>query len=473
MSLTALDPRRYGLPLHVRPTLPRFLPLALALGLACSKGAERPVAPLDQVHYPAWLALQDNQLLAVSLDQDLLYLGGSMVSLDVAPGGTGQILAGVPLPYMAGKLEVVNESLQAACPALGTEPYALVAGHSLELLARIPLPLQGSTQVAHQNLTVSDAANPFDVAVTCSGGASPVPRVWVSYQRGKDEEGYVAQLDLRDGGFPAPLVKVWVGKGTPRNFAWDPEHDRLYFTTKEKSLAAPVRWIGIGEGCKTFDGGVQDERNGGCHVDNGFDISTAIRGAEPNAIALASGTAPCTAGEATATCRRMYLSVRMYDVDLAKALDQRPAGDIGGKFVVLEVAEGGLGGPEAHIIHDPDIGKTAGEVLVVPRAGRGDLVVVAALDDDLLWIYDDDVGGMVKVFGRLASGVPELGHMPSGLVSQDLGSGTMRVYVSSYEDHWVSAVDIPLDTPDQAYVVRTGPDPADTAFPYLRLGVAP
>jgi hypothetical protein len=113
----------------------------------------------------------------------------------------------------------------------------------------------------------------------------------------------------------------------------------------------------------------------------------------------------------------------------------------------------------------------AGDVHLISRGpGRLPLVAVTAVDDDLLWIYDDEIGAMVKVFGRDATGVPVLGHQPTALAAiSDAASGKVRLFVTSYQDGWVSAVDIPLDDPGAASVV---PDPSNLSRPW-HLGVTP
>jgi hypothetical protein len=472
MSSTDLDTRRDGSPLHVRVPMLRCLPVALALLLACSRGADRGDAPRDALHYPAWLSVSGDQLLVVNTDQDLAFDGGSIIGLDPA---AGTIAGSEALPYMAGKLRVVSADDAASCDLdLGgasspvSLPYALVAGRSDSSLYFIGLPFAAGMAASRNkvDLRPQSAAHPFDVALGC--GADRKARGWVSYQRGVDDRGYVAQVDLSGGSFPPGVVQVFTGDGPPRSFAWDRDHDRLYFTTREFRLRAPIRWIGVGNGCKAFPDGVQDEARGGCHVDPGFDLSAHLAGAEPNAIALASQERECVFGGGT-RCRRMYATVRIYDADFAKVLGKRPTNDIGGKLVILELEESTLGGPEVRWIDDVDIGKIAGEVLVIPRP-EGDLLVATAVTDNLVWIYDDARGAVAKVFGRLPSGAPELGHQPAGLASVDMGGGVVRVFVASYEDHWVSAIDVRLDDPTAAYVVRAGPNPADPTAPYLRLG---
>lgn len=468
---------------HLRdPAARRSWPLlaaAAALALACAKPAGRPEAPVGELHYPAWLATTSalpGQLLAVNLDQDLAFDGGSVVSIDATSVAPVLPVGGLPVPSMAGKLMVVDDKVATAqnCdfPAWIEPPFGLVAGRSDDQLIRFPLQAGqelGATPGESIRVAVDGAARPFGLGLTC--GPDRKPRVWTSFQRGIDGKGYVAQVDL-SGDAPA-VVKVSTGKGAPRSFAYDRDRDRLYFSTRESGEKAPIRWITVGGGCKRFDDGVQDERRGGCHVDPGFDLSPALAGIEPNELALSSGLQPCTAsGYEGSSCRRMYVSARVYDVDLARALGERPSKDVGGRLVVLELPESSLGGPDPQWITSFDIGITAGELLVIPRSDRPDLVVALALEDGLLWIYDDEVGAMVKVFGRdTITGVPPLGHMLAGLASQDLGDGRFRLFVSSYHDHWVSAVDVPLADPSGAYVVHEGADPTDESKPILRLGV--
>ncbi len=40
----------------------------------------------------------------------------------------------------------------------------------------------------------------------------------------------------------------------------------------------------------------------------------------------------------------------------------------------------------------------------------------------------------------------------------------MRLFVSSFEDHFVSMVDVPVADPASSYVVRTGPNPPDPTY---------
>jgi hypothetical protein len=358
---------------------------------------------------------------------------------------------------MAGKLLVVDEAAAGACRYEGFASSFLIAGRTEDALFRFPL---AATLASRERLGLGadGASAPYALGLSCSPDGTL--RAWAGYQRGRDASGYVAQVDLADPA--AGHVVVNLGKGQPRSFAYDRDHDRLYVSTQEYRGRAPIRWITVGRGCKRFENGVQDERQGGCHVDPGFDLSLSLAGAEPNELALSTELRPCTLGPYAAagmSCRRMYMTMRIYDADLLRLTGYRPTGDVGGKLVVLELPESGQGGPDPQWVRGLDIGVTAGQLLVLPRGpGRGDLVVATALEDHLVWIYDDETGTLVKVFGRdTATGVPALGHHPAGLAAQDLGDGTVRVFVASYKDHWVSAIDVPLEDPEAAEVV-TGAD---------------
>lgn len=514
MTLTPLRTRGYGLPLPVLRTLRRTAPLALALLLACAKAADLPSGPTSVLHYPAWIDTlpgatpSDGMLLVVNLDQDLAFDGGAVVAIAGDPDLTsttiqgGSISGGVSVPNMAGQMLVVHGSDDPVLTGAGTNcrhktdgtpglydgdadptrnytpPFALVAGRFEDTLVKVDLGSAGQAPFRATRaigLHPFSASSPFGVGLSCS--ADGHPRAWIGWQAGQESAGYVSQVDLAVApGTPGSVVQVYVGAGEPRSFAYDAGTDRLYFTNREFFEASPVRWINVGDGCGDFDNGVQDERRGGCHVDGGFDLSRQIRGAEPNEIALNSEesrpVSACTSAPGLGTCRRAYLSVRMYDADLAAATGSRPGSDVGGKLIVLELPESGLGRPEPHVVADFDIGVMAGPLKVIPRPGKRDLIAVAAVDDSLLWLYDDDIGAMVKVFGRDASGLPVLGHGIAGITSMVLAGATVptvRLFVTSYADNWVSAVDVPLDKPENAFVVR---DPKNNTR-YLRLGDTP
>ena len=483
MPSTPLAAPETGLPPSVSRPPRRSLLLAAALLLSCAKGATRPDAPTDVLHYPAWIAAFGDhpdtaQLVIANLDQDLAYDNGALVALDTTTLA-GTFSGGLAVPNMPGRLLVVQDAAGAGVPPARFDtctarldpsyapPFALVGGRFEDALFAIPLNVT-DTAVSfgsrHRiDLNPFSASAPFGVGFTCSPDGTP--RAWVSYLSGQNSTGYLAQVDLsRPPGEPGSVVQVNAGTGGPRSFAYDGAQDRLYFTNREHDLASPIRWIQVGSGCLPFPNGVQDERKGGCHVDGGFDLAIQFRGAEPNEIKLASADLDgnqfdCTTpGFLGRKCPRLYASVRMYDADLAAFIGGRPSSDVGGKLMVLELPENGLGRPDPQVVSALDIGTIAGDVHLIQRSGKRPLVAVTAIDDALLWIYDDETGAIVKVFGRDARGLPAMGRQPTAIAGVvDRTAGVARLFVTSYHEDWVSAVDVPLETPGDAYVVRGGP----------------
>jgi hypothetical protein len=76
MFLTARRTHGYGSPLAVRSLPTRASLVVFAVLLACAKAGTQPPPPLTELHYPAWMAAWEDQLLVVNIDQDLAYGGG-------------------------------------------------------------------------------------------------------------------------------------------------------------------------------------------------------------------------------------------------------------------------------------------------------------------------------------------------------------------------------------------------------------
>jgi hypothetical protein len=103
MSLTARRTHGYGSPLSVRPLPTRASLVVLTLLLACAKAGTQPPPPVEQLHFPAWMAAWDDandptpqpQLLVVNIDQDLAYSGGWVTAIDAGEADAGKPLGGV------------------------------------------------------------------------------------------------------------------------------------------------------------------------------------------------------------------------------------------------------------------------------------------------------------------------------------------------------------------------------------------
>jgi hypothetical protein len=97
----------------------------------------------------------------------------------------------------------------------------------------------------------------------------------------------------------------------------------------------------------------------------------------------------------------------------------------------------------------------------------GDLVAMTTGDDGALTIYDDDLQAIVRTFGPdTATGLPVLGRQPFGLAVERRPTGRClstaeacdRIYVGSFQDGWVSLVELdPLLPAGAGIVKRIGP----------------
>ncbi len=212
MSLTARRTHGYGSPLSVRPLPTRASLVVLTLLLACAKAGVQPPPPVEQLHYPAWMAAWDNagiptqpQVLVVNLDQDLAYSGGWVTAFDSTSedtSGVGRPLGGAEVPNVAGKVMVIDPPASACTnfsSTLGfTPPFALVAGRTEPALYQLSLSSgTAATATTRIGLSPVSADLPYGLGFTC-GADGKTPRVWVSYQAGQNDIGYVTRLNLFD-----------------------------------------------------------------------------------------------------------------------------------------------------------------------------------------------------------------------------------------------------------------------------------
>lgn len=429
----------------------RLAALAAALLLAaCGAEPRGAPAPLDRFTFPTGLAVREGKLLVVSSDFDLNYArddGGSLLQVDLAATPPAIEPGGLRIPAFGGELAVAEP---AACGV--SAPLALVPSRTSNQLFRVSL--AGGALACGQDCPLSleqeSLSEPYGVGLTCPPGGPA--RAWVGYLRTPDTLAWLAMVDLQTGAWQPIEIG---GVGLPRSFAYDADRSRLFFTSVETGLAAPLRWLELGGGCTP---GLA-EVAGGCPIRQ-LDLYGFLRGAELHGIALSNPQAGLS--------RRAYLSVRVYDASVAAAIGARPGYDIAGMLFVLDLEEGPFGDLRARLVRMVDVGVGAAEVRVLPaRAGKRDLVAMTATDDGVLAIYDDDAGALARVFARDAiTGAPEVGRQPFGLAVQDLGGGLARLFVGSFERAYVTPVDVPLDAPDEARLV---PSPADPSRP-LRIG---
>lgn len=441
-ALTASRPRGYG----SRPTVPalsRSTPLALALAAAlaaCGAPPSADPAPLDRFTFPIALGLVGEDLLVVSTNFDLAYDiedGGSVIAVDAAASPAAVRGGGVRIPSFAGELALADA---AACGLPRTE--ALVPVREGNALYRIAVGAQGALSCG-DGCRVGldeDLQDPYGVAVVCRATSlgEPRARAYVGFLRTAQVRGRIVELDLRTGGTRSRDV----GPGPVRSFAYDELNDRLYFTSIDSGSQAPLRWMELAGDCR-FDvpgeGEPDEERARPICPVQAVDLAAYLRGIELRGIALSHPQPGRT--------RRAFVAGRLYNADLASTIGGRPGFDVGGVLMVLDLVEG-RGGVEPRLAGIHDVGLGANEVEALPlRPGMGDVVAVTASDDGLLWLYDDEQEALVRVFGRSPeTGIPVLGREPFGLAVRDDGPDA-RLFVSSFEDGFVTPVRVPLDAP--------------------------
>jgi hypothetical protein len=295
------------------------------------------------------------------------------------------------------------------------------------------------------------AKDPFGLEVVCAPGRPP--RAYVGFLSALGGIGRIAEIDLSTG----DAVEREVPLGALRSFAYDADGSRLFFTGAGIVPQAPLRWFELGGGC-TLD----VSAGAGCPL-AARDLSFFVRGADLQGIALSNAQ--------PGLGRRLYVAARLYDADLGAILGGRPNFDVGGVLLVLDLQERRGGDVEVALAGAVPLGIGAAEVAALPvRARRAcpedpagcprrDVVAVTSTEGGQLWIYDDELGAVVKTFGSdTSTGHPIAGRQPFAMAVGDGGGGSALVYVGSFGEAFVTAFRVPLDDPGAADADPPGPD---------------
>jgi hypothetical protein len=439
----------------------RLLFSVLALAAACGETSKVPPAPLDRFYRPTGMAMHGERLLVASSNSDLRYdfdEGGSVLA--VAPNAAGSAaarLSGVRIPSFAGDLAVADA---AAC-GLGTT-LALVPVRGNDAVFALDVGADGGlTCAAGCEVSLSGPfGDPNAIVVACGGGRA---RAFVGYLRGVDSAAWVSAVDLEEllrvrAGNPsgAPLVESGtLGLGPVRGMAYDPLKERLWVTGVATSSPTPLRAIELGGGCSIE----RELRDGGCPRRT-VATSALPAGLELRGIALSNAASNPPIEPGGAEARRVYLTARAYDTEVAAAAGGR-TDDRGGVLVIADLVEG-VAGVELRVVRTIErVGEGAAAVAVLPaRPGQRDLVALIASDSGDLLIYDDQTGELKRFARNAKTGAPLLGHAPWGLAVQPLPAGTgrepclggacARIFVGSFGESFVTAIDVPLDAPMSA-----------------------
>jgi hypothetical protein len=415
------------------------LPVALAAVLtaltACAP-PDRAAAPLDRLTFPTGLAVHDGRLVAVSSNFDLTYeadRGGSVMAIaaDASLGGVPRIDGAVRIPSYGGEVAVAD-------PTTCGLPTAQVVAVSRQSRTAFVLGLDAAGALSCGpgcELPVGQGGglDPYGVALACQPGRAA--RAFVTFLRSEDGLPRLAEIALGD----PPSLRTGVisnARGSTHALAYDAVADRLFFGGLENGTK--LAWLDLAGGCQI--GGTVDP----CAVQDAT-LATVVRGAAVRGLAFGNPR--------VGQPRRLYAAATMYDPDLEASSGFRL--EIGGALLVLELDERPTGLVSPRFLRAVPMGFGTAEVRVLPAlpGSAGDLVVVSASEAGELWIYDGELDVVASVIGRSAStGEPLLGRRPFALAVEPRG-GVARVYVGSFEEGFVTAVDVDLSNPGGAAIV--------------------
>lgn len=449
------------------PGLRRLALLSLALAVACGTSSAPDPGPLDSFYEPSGLAVHGRNLLVASSNLDLRYSleeGGTLISVNprasADPGGA-KLVSSVHVGSYTGELAVADA---AECGGAGlAESVAVVASRATTALYPVAIGSGGTLRCDGCAVPLASAyyADPLAVGVACTGAsaAAPFARAYVGYLRSFDGRGWISEYDLVGG----TLRSIEVSFGPVRGIAFDRERERLWLAAVSSGGDSRLTWVDLSGGCALVATGTP----GACGIGH-VPVAGLPLGLEFRSIALS--TLPRGLA-APPLVRRAYVTGRLYDRPAASTAGGRNS-DYGGLLVSVDLAENATGGIDATWRKLADLGTGAAEVRVLPSRARADgslkRDVVAALDGTALTIYDDETGD-VRVFGvDPATGAPVLGRFPWGIAvdAQPDGAGctppvpanggcVARLYVGSFQESFVTPIDVPLDDPASACIVST------------------
>jgi hypothetical protein len=440
--------------------------LAAALAAACTPSPTPDPGPLDRFAFPISGAVVGDTMYVVSSNFDLTYGyddGGTVIPVALPPASqpaarpTGTLRAGgVRIPSLGGDVVVADAKTCGLPNSIAVVPVrATNAVMLVDILADGTLSCGDRCRVS----LPTDHADPYGAAVVCQpdGHGGVTARAYAGFLRGPTSSGAISQIDLADTATTTrgTVVTIATGLGAPRSFAYDALTGRLFFSNIDAVVAAPITWLELAGGCSAE----LPEIQGGCPL-RSFDLWPLVRGFEPHGIALSN--------DQPGLARRLNVVGRLFDADVAAAASGRPSYDVGSALLVLELSPSSAGGLDFRLVDSFPLGMGASELQVLPprpadgTRPRRDVVAITATGDGLLWLYDDDLGAMVKVFGRnegiaqTPAGLPALGRQPYGLMVRPLGASAARLFVTSFGQHFLDTLDVPLADPASTSVLPDG-----------------
>lgn len=409
----------------------RLLLVLLALPVACSELSEMEPGPTTTFYRPVGLGVHQGHLVVASSNSDLRYddeTGGSVIAVDPLADPVTW-LGGLNVKSFAGELAIADA---ARCGIPGT--LALVPVRGSDVLYRIAIGAGGALSCDGCELSLSGqgATDPFAVAVACDGAG--FARAYVGYLRSVGGSAWITQIDLTQPETADGAVQhAAYTTGQIRSFAFDAGRRRLYSAQTTTGSSTFIHYVDLVGGCRidVTDAEAPNRCRSGA--------AALWPGIEPRSIALSRGDGP-------EPFRRMYVSARVYDPVAAATVGVR-VGEVGGFLVVADLVDDLAGRTQLQVVKVVPLGYGAGAVALLP--GRGptvrEVVAVLAGGSGELLIYDDETDDRVYV-GRDGVGHPLVGAAPIGLAVDPVPSGTghAHVYVGSFEENFVTRIDVPL-----------------------------
>ena len=459
----------------------RLLPSRLAIlflaAAACGERTPSIPPPVNLYYWPVSAAIAaqpaGTSLLVVSTNYDLAYdpfSGGTVIAVDPAvPGTVGQPLTTLGAARIASDGGVIGIASSSACAI--PQSVAVVPSRYTRVINRLGLDAAGAPSCGDACVVPipQSPGDPFGLTVACTTARHDA---FVGFLQNAGTTPTVAAVDLDLRTPPDQAVRTFtVGSlGSVYGAAYDEVFDRLYLTIIGDVTTAPIQVIALGETPDPFQTGTPPP------LLTTFDLTPLLRGAEVRGIALSNPQPGLT--------RRAYVSVRVFDADVANSIAGRPNYDVAGFLAVLDLPEGPLGAPLPQLIRLVPIGLGVDTLRVLPvrapvaGAPVRDLVAVLATDENTAQLYDDEQGVVRAITGTstgpfnpldptqppdpsgLLAGVPQMGKQPTGLAVEQrtatVGGVTKPfdfIYVSSFFTSVVQVLRVDPDDPSSMTIV--------------------
>jgi len=318
-------------------------------------------------------------------------------------------------------------------------PQALFASRLSGDLYRVEVAADGTLSCG-QGCTVALAqpgeGDPLAVSLACPAGGPY--RVFVGWRRSlvggscdpsaasSDTCAVVSEVSL-DAVPRVTTGPVIFNAGAINAVTYDAATDLLFFAT----TGSRIGWVDLSTGCQLGSTSSPCSRQQ-------IDLGQVARGAAARNIALSTPV--------PSVPRRVYALARLLDPNAASVGIEV---QIGGALIVLDLQPTSVGTIAAVPIRTVPLTTGVSEMLVLPRAGKRDVVAISAVDDGEIWFYDDEIGVVTGVLSRASNGVPLVGLGPFAMTSEDRGGGVLRIYLTAFHGNEVTVLQVnDLDDPD-------------------------